>query len=290
MSSLKELHLKSIDTMAKISQRAVAATTHPITPTTNVIVNPKPPSNGKTKSTPSPSASSSSSKKNVSVQHMSFMKSKTVQRVLFDILNLLQKEDKPLSKDDISLSTNHEINNDIEEKLSTNPKIKVIYAEGGEKLFSYKPTYEVKTKDELLQLVHTQPNGVPVSELKDSYRDVEKDIKKLADEKKIYLIKNSESKTEVLFPVESQYQITLLPEFVELWKEIKIPDEVDLEKTMQDAGLSMMEAPTKPVRKPPSREEKKKKRRLNLQKITNVHMLDTLDLSKDYEPQPKKNS
>eukprot|EP01112_Ceratiomyxa_fruticulosa_P004603 TRINITY_DN1513_c0_g1_i1.p1 TRINITY_DN1513_c0_g1~~TRINITY_DN1513_c0_g1_i1.p1 ORF type:complete len:291 (-),score=85.77 TRINITY_DN1513_c0_g1_i1:231-1103(-) len=290
MSSLKELHLKSLDTM-RMTQRA--PTIAPLTPastttTTTTKTQSKPPSNGKAKA--SSSSTASSSKKSVSVQHMTNVKSKTGQRVIFDILNFLQKEDKPLSKGDISLSTNHEITTEVEETLSTNPKINVLYNENGEKMYSFKPAYEIKNKENLVELLSTQFTGLPLIELKDSYKDVEKDARKLAEEKRIYLIKNPETKTEVLFPIDPQYQITILPEFVELWKEIKIPDAVDLEATMNEAGISMMEAPVKAVRKLPSKEKEKKKRRLNLNKITNKHMLDILDLSKDYEPQPKKTS
>jgi len=62
-------------------------------------------------------------------------------------------------------------------------------------------------------------------------------LKELHESGKIMVISNPERKTQVFYPNESNIKITLPQDLKDLWREIKIPDEIDLEREMKQAGL-----------------------------------------------------
>jgi len=274
--SLKEQRLRALDAQAEFVAQS----------------RPQPPPPTSSSTTPSPSASRSSHnarKSTMSISHMSQTKAKPTLRIVFDIVTYLKKEEKPLSKDEISISTGHEITPEVDEQLRQNPRIKVISDSVSDILYCFKPIHEVKNREELCQLVLAQPNGIPLSDLRDSYKEVEKDAKKLAEERKVVILRNQETKDDVIYPVDPGYNVSIFPDFITLWKGIKIPDAIDLEREMREAGISLTDqVEVKKPKRPSSKEKKTKQRRLDMNKITNVHMKDKLDLTKDYVPEPKK--
>jgi len=163
-------------------------------------------------------------------------KKKPNQRVIFDVVNHLKKlEGKAVTADELSKHLGIE-KKDLVEILQGNPKILIVES-GRESKFSYKPTHDVRNNEEILDLIINTPDGIDQNDLIDAYRNVENDIKALADAKKIIKVKNSDQNTEILYPNETHLMIDLYPDFRELWKKVKVPAESDLQEEMYKIGL-----------------------------------------------------
>jgi transcription initiation factor TFIIE subunit beta len=234
------------------------------------------------KSTPKSQTRAEATQKNFSVQHMSAQRAKPNPRVMYDVIKYLMEVEKPAQADEIHASTGHDIkgNPNMMEALQSNPKIH--YEDGW---FSFKPLYPVKNLHELLELINNNPNGIDVADLKDSYKTVEQDIKKLLEQREIISIRNDDAKTDIVYPNDPRYRIAVSDEHKMIWRSIKIPDEVELEREMKAAGLTVVEevADKKPIKRQSSKQKKERKRKIT--KITNTHILASgIDLTKDFVP------
>lgn len=139
----------------------------------------------------------------------------------------------------------------------------------------------VKNKEDLWSILVRNADGVEEEQFQDSYKTVMDDIKEMTDIKKIFRIQNTDTKRYILYPNDDRYNVDVFPEFRTLWSNIKIPDEVDLEKEMTEAGLTMLTQEKKTKR--PAQKEKKRKSSSRRMKLTNVHLKD-LDLTKEFVP------
>jgi len=216
---------------------------------------------------------------------MSAQKAKPSQRILYDVIKYLRDLEKPANAEDIHVAMGYDLKGtpDLMEALQSN--VKISYEDGW---FSYKPPYSVKTIHELLELINKTPEGIEVSELKDCYKTVDADIKKLLEQRDVIVIQNSDTKFDNVYPNDPRYRIAVAEEFRKAWLSIPLPDEVDLEREMKAAGVKLVEEEEdKAPRKLPSKKEKKPKKRIV--KYTNVHILGTgIDLTKDYVAPEKK--
>ena len=151
-----------------------------------------------------------------------------------------------------------------------------------------KAKYEVRSKEELKKIIQQHLYGIPLRDLKDSYTGVEVDAKALEEEHQIISIKNQDAGTQVLFYSYPQYYLNIDGSFVDMWNKVELPDEMDLEKKLFNAGLKNEKElaqgaarRTKRVAQQPTHERPKKKaKRLRL---TNTHVPD-IDLTQDYKP------
>lgn len=261
---LKQAHLRALDRIQmaptpSATQRKRPATTPPVTiptiPRTASIINmvaPRKKSNG---------------------------------RVVYDVVNFLQRIGRPVTAHEIFEDTGADVStgSTLLEILKENSKIS--YDDGW---FSYKPTYDIKNRDELSELISRAPNGIDSQELKDSYKTVHDDVKTLVEARKIIQIKNTDSNSDVLFPRDVRYDMELDNEFVDGWRGISIPDEVELEKRLLKAGLKRQDEVAEErqalKRAPQSKQKKQRKRRV---KLTNIHVTN-IDLSQDFTPEQLK--
>jgi len=92
----------------------------------------------------------------------------------------------------------------------------------------------------------------------------------LVDSRKVLQILDSETKHFIVYPLDQRYQVDVFPEFQQMWAQIRIPDSIDLEKEMGQAGLTMMEQ-VKANNKRPAK--KKNQRQKRMRKVTNTHMI-----------------
>eukprot|EP01098_Paradermamoeba_levis_P006946 TRINITY_DN2883_c0_g1_i3.p1 TRINITY_DN2883_c0_g1~~TRINITY_DN2883_c0_g1_i3.p1 ORF type:complete len:158 (-),score=49.54 TRINITY_DN2883_c0_g1_i3:242-715(-) len=143
-------------------------------------------------------------------------------------------------------------------------------------MFQYQAKYDLRSSEDILTLLSNNPNGIDVTELKDSYKNVEADVKSLVASKRIILMKNSDTKTDVIYFNEPKY--SSLPEvsneFKELWKTIQIRSEADLEEAMKREALKMTVREEDPRYKKQTEDQKKatqKRKRKNV-KVTNDHL------------------
>jgi len=194
---------------------------------------------------------------------------KSTQRVVFDILVYLRAlEGKPATLTEIMISSGHVVEGNLEliDALKNNPKVEYV-----DNCFFFKPVYNVKNSKEILELLAQHPNGLLVSDLAESYTKAQSDIKALKEAKEIYSIKSSEGPTEVIFPNEEKYRMKISQELVEMWKDIKVPNEADLERELREAGLTLVES-VESSKTTKSLQKIKKERKRRTTKLTNTHI------------------
>src|SRR5690606_13225354 len=122
--------------------------------------------------------------------------------------------------------------------------------------------------------------GMEYKELKDSYSKISEAVNELASEGRILVVRNKDGYPRILYWNDQRYNTAMDPEFREIWHRLRIPDEVDLPKELEKAGLTHMQVFDKkgPGVEAPKRKQVKRNRKM---KITNTHMKG-LDLTKDF--------
>ncbi|KAF9941200.1 hypothetical protein BGZ67_005653 [Mortierella alpina] len=147
--------------------------------------------------------------------------------------------------------------------------------------FVYKPTYHIKNKEDLLTMLEKKKNegGMEYKELKDSYSKLAESVKELSDEGRILVVRNKDGMPRVLYWNDVRYNTAMDQDFRDIWHKLRIPDEVDLPKELEKAGLTHMQVFDK--KGPGETPKRKQVRRNRKMKITNTHMKD-LDLTKDF--------
>ncbi|KAG0758486.1 hypothetical protein G6F57_004478 [Rhizopus arrhizus] len=205
---------------------------------------------------------------------------------LYTVIQFLKDSNHPQSVVSIASRTKVDISKNpaLWEKLVNNEKIEY---DSVNNMFSYKPTYQIKSKEDLLSLLISKrkEGGMDYKDLKDSYSKLSSAVEELAGEGVILVVRNKDGNPRVLFYNDAQYNTPIDADFKKMWSEISIPDETDLPKALEEAGLKTMEVFEKKITaevKP-----KRSKTRHKRIKITNTH-LSHIDLSKDYVPNAKK--
>ncbi|KYQ99775.1 transcription initiation factor IIE2 [Tieghemostelium lacteum] len=260
----KNLHLKALETLQ--SYKKPQQTNNSATVTSTSSSNK---SNASLFNSVNNSYGSGGSKPVINQQTPSSTKSQT--RMLFDVVNYLRDiEGEKVTPQNINANININIigNQAIIDSLRANPKV-ICHHDGS---YSYKPTYAVKNPREILELLSNNPNGIIVSELAESYGDVEKDVKKLKEQKELFSLKGADIQSDVIFPNDEKYRITLPKELIDMWKDIRVPiSETDLEKEMKEAGLTTVEdfEVTKILK---TKDKGKKERKRRTTKLTNTHI------------------
>ncbi|KAL1926055.1 hypothetical protein VTP01DRAFT_7148 [Rhizomucor pusillus] len=201
---------------------------------------------------------------------------------LYTVIQFLKEHDTPQSIISIRSRTGVDIVNNAElwDKLVHNDKIDF---DSLNKTFAYKPAYSIKSKEDLLNLLieKKEEGGMDFNHLKESNAKLGDIVEELADEGQILVIRNKEGNPRVLFHNDMQYNTPIDAEFQKMWSEIPIPDETDLPKKLESAGLKTMEVfENKVTEEPKIKRSKARNRKI---KITNTH-LSHIDLSKDYHP------
>ncbi|KAF9907660.1 hypothetical protein EC991_010692 [Linnemannia zychae] len=205
---------------------------------------------------------------------------KHINSLLLNAINYLKSTDDPQTVEDLRRKGGVDL--DAKPELYNLLKMndKVAY-DTRDHTFAYKPTYHIKNKEDLLALLEKRKNegGMDYKELKDSYSKLLEAVNELASEGRILVVKNKDGAPRVLFWNDQRYNTAMDQEFRDIWHRLRIPDEIDLPKELEKAGLTHMQVFDKkgpgdvPKRKPVRRNRK--------MKITNTHMKG-LDLTKDF--------
>jgi transcription initiation factor TFIIE subunit beta len=205
---------------------------------------------------------------------------KHINSLLLNAINFLKTVDDPQTVDDLRRKGGVDL--DAKPELYNLLKLndKVAY-DTRDHTFAYKPTYHIKNKEDLLALLEKRKGegGMDYKELKDSYSKLLEAVNELASEGRILVVKNKDGAPRVLFWNDQRYNTAMDQEFRDIWHRLRIPDEIDLPKELEKAGLTHMQVFDKkgpgdiPKRKPVRRNRK--------MKITNTHMKG-LDLTKDF--------
>ncbi|KAJ1670527.1 transcription factor TFIIE beta subunit, TFIIEB, Tfa2, partial [Spiromyces aspiralis] len=114
----------------------------------------------------------------------------------------------------------------------------------------------------------------------DSFLDIIKAAEELKKQRKIFTI-DKDNKPKVLFYSPPPYIEPIDDEIKSIWKDLRVPDEADLQQQLEQANLKPIRVTHVEVKQD---ERKEKTRQQNRKiKITNTHLQD-IDLSRDYEP------
>ncbi|KAJ1983033.1 transcription factor TFIIE beta subunit, TFIIEB, Tfa2 [Dimargaris verticillata] len=203
--------------------------------------------------------------------------------IVYDVINYLrQKSGAPLTSAEIynGLHVDVEGNQELYERLTANEKISY---DAENHTFEYKPTYDIRTTDDLLMLLQKRATqgATELKALSDSYLNVREAVEPLIRQGRVLAIRNKDNMPRLLFyNTHPGIQINISPEFKSMWRELRVPDETDLSKELDKAGLKQMEVFQKKVAKTESKSKKPKQRNRRV-KITNTH-LENIDLTTDY--------
>ncbi|KAF9411091.1 hypothetical protein BGZ94_001445 [Podila epigama] len=205
---------------------------------------------------------------------------KHVKSILVAAISYLKSVDEPQTAEDIKRKGDVDLNAHPElfKLLRDNEKIDYDVVN---QTYLYKPTYHIKSKEDLLRMLEKRKNegGMEYKELKDSYSKLNEAVNELAAEGRILVVKTKDGSPRILFWNDQRYNTAMDPEFRLIWHRLRIPDEVDLPKELEKAGLTHMQVFDK---KGPGEVQKRKPARRNRKmKITNTHMKE-LDLTKDF--------
>lgn len=193
------------------------------------------------------------------------------------VLDLLQETREALTPEQINEACYVDLNANkaVFESLKNNPKVKY---DG--RAFSYKAKHEVKSKDQLLALIQKYPKGMPVTELKDAYPSVMDDLQVLKAERKIWLLLNSDSQEDMVYPNDPRVNIRVDDDIKQLFRSIELPsDMLDIEKDLAKHGMkpatntAERRAAAQILSIPPNSKPKKKQREISKRtKLTNAHL------------------
>ncbi|PVZ98130.1 hypothetical protein BB558_005270 [Smittium angustum] len=204
--------------------------------------------------------------------------------IIYSIINHLRQYERPQTIEEIFKLTRINVSDpEVFGLLCSNEKI--IYNKENQ-TFEYKPVYDLKNKDDLLNLLKQRVNigGLLIKDLKDSHIDLNKAVNELKSEGWVLTINNKDGTPRQLFYNRNNTNLAVNDSFKEIWQELRVPDETELMFEMERAGLKQMEiAKRKTANDEGLKKLKVKNRRI---KITNTH-LEGIDLTKDYVPEKK---
>jgi len=199
---------------------------------------------------------------------------------IVSIIDFLKSVDDPQSISSINKACKVDIekNRDLHDKLRSNEKITF---DEQNITFAYKPTYPIRNNEDLLSLLkkHKDQGGMEFKDLKDSYSKLDAVVDDLDQSGKILVIKKKDDIPRILFWNDAEYNTPVDSEFKIMWAETKVPDEADLPRELEKAGLKTMEVFEKKISTEPK--QKKSKGRYRKLKLTNTHLVG-IDLSTDY--------
>ncbi|KAH6561234.1 hypothetical protein BASA50_000240 [Batrachochytrium salamandrivorans] len=205
-----------------------------------------------------------------------------VARKLFDIVMLLKAEEQPLTNNDMIRKLAMDVVNDSElfESACNNERIFYDRAKG---TFEYKPTYKIRSKEDLLELLKKNRGitGMEVKELKDSCNGIIGYIEELDAQQSIIIIRNRDESPRIVYYNHNQLNLEISQEFKDHWHQVPLPLESDLGKELSNAGLKSMEVIV--MNTYAQGKNKPKAKRKTRFKLTNTH-LEGVDLTKEFVP------
>ncbi|CAG8477275.1 10336_t:CDS:10 [Diversispora eburnea] len=154
---------------------------------------------------------------------------------------LKEKVDVPQTAEDLKANKIADINTNkqLYDLMIRNEKI--IY-NNIDRTFQYKPEYAIRSKEDLLNLLKERQEkvgvsrGMPYKELDDCI-DLTNAIM-VENEGKIMVIRlMKDSSPRLLYWNDQRYNTPMDEEFVAMFNSVKVPDESDLKKSLEDVGL-----------------------------------------------------
>ncbi|KAJ3804921.1 hypothetical protein EV368DRAFT_52037 [Lentinula lateritia] len=210
-------------------------------------------------------------------------------------VNHLKSTHNPMRLQDLAILTSTPLDTDhvLLEKFKTHDRV---VWDPKTDLYSYKHEFNFRNKAALLTEIQRQTRkggGIPVRALKESWKEAPAAIEELEAEGEVLVTRTTkDGQLKMVFwnevkPTEESGGMLVEQEFLDLWHELKVPNDVDLLKQLSSEGLQATTAAAGPAPKGPSTKKKGKKgtaTRARQVRITNTHLKGDIDLSKDYVP------
>ncbi|KAF9075992.1 transcription initiation factor IIE subunit beta [Rhodocollybia butyracea] len=210
-------------------------------------------------------------------------------------VNHLKSTHNPMRLQDLAILTSTPLDTDhvLLEKFKAHDRV---LWDPKTDLYSYKHEFNFRNKAALLTEIQRQTRrggGIPVRALKDSWKEAPAAIEELEAEGEVLVTRTTkDGQLKMVFwneikPTEDSGGMLVEKEFLDLWHELKVPNDVDLLRQLSSEGLQATTAAAGPAPKGPSTKKKGKKggsQRARQVRITNTHLKGDIDLSKDYVP------
>ncbi|KAG9310990.1 hypothetical protein JVU11DRAFT_8868 [Chiua virens] len=212
-------------------------------------------------------------------------------------VDYLKSTPNPMRLQDIAIVTNAPLDTDavLLEKFKSHDRIQY---DPKTDLYSYRHDFNFRNKAALLTEIQRQTRkggGIPVRALKESWKEAPQAIEELEKEGDVLVTRTvKDGQLRMVFwneikPDEESGGKSVEKEFLDLWHQLKVPNDVDLLRALASEGLQATAAEA-PIPKASSTTKKKGKRSVPRQrqvKITNVHLRGEIDLSRDYHSTSK---
>lgn len=212
-------------------------------------------------------------------------------------VNHLKSTHNPMRLQDIALITNTPLDTDsmLLEKFKSHSKI---HFDPKTSLYSYKHDFSFRSKPALLTEIQRQTrkgSGISVRALKESWKEAPAAIEELEKEGEVLCTRTvKDGQLRMVFwnevkPKEMGEGMLVEKEFLDLWHDLKVPNDVDLLKQLENEGLQATNAEQLAPKAAATKKKGKKggAPRQRQVRITNTHLKGEIDLSKDY-PAPGK--
>ena len=150
--------------------------------------------------------------------------------------------------------------------------------DGGESTFSFRPAHNIRSAEQLLRHLQSQPTaqGLSARELKDGWPGAEAAIDELEDQAKLLVIRNKkDNHVKMVWPNDPTLKFGVEEEFQSMWHKIRLPEPGALADELEREGLTPANK-SRSVNLKPKKQEKKTKKPRKGGKTTNVHMIGVL--------------
>eukprot|EP00897_Mesotaenium_endlicherianum_P009583 jgi/Mesen1/8653/ME000502S08009 len=193
---------------------------------------------------------------------------KVIEHLFLDRKPMTAKEIEDYTFVDVSADS------ELQERLKNNPKI----AFTGD-AYVYRAKHELAGKDDLLRLIRSHKDGIPMADVRDAYDAVETHVQEVRAAGQVWVLENRESKDVILYPNDPKVVIHVDDDVKQLFLGVELPREfTDLEKTLEKAGMTpttniirrRLQAGLSHVQKPSQKQ--KKRRESKRTKYTNSHL------------------
>ncbi|TFK29186.1 transcription initiation factor IIE subunit beta [Coprinopsis marcescibilis] len=208
-------------------------------------------------------------------------------------VNHLKSTQNPMRLQDIAIITNTPLDTDLVllEKFRGHDRIQY---DSKTDLYSYKHDFTFRNKGSLLNEIQRQTRkggGLSVRLLKESWKEAGQAIEELEKEGEVLVTRTTkDGQLRMVFwneikPTDEAGGKRVDQEFLDLWHDLKVPNEVDLQRELANEGLQVTAAESSA----PSATQNGKKKgkrggapRQRQVRITNTHLKGEIDLSKNY--------
>ncbi|KAF8901577.1 transcription initiation factor IIE subunit beta [Mucidula mucida] len=207
-------------------------------------------------------------------------------------VNHLKGTPNPMRLQDLAIITNTPLDTDrvLLEKFKAHDKIAW---DPRTDLYSYKHEFNFKNKASLLTEIQRRTRkggGIAVRDLKETWKEAPAAVEELEKEGEVLVTRTAkDGQLKMVFwnelkPDEESGGKNVEKEFMDLWHELNVPDDVDLLRQLATEGLQVTASHAAPPKAPGGKKKGKKggASRQRQVRITNTHLKGEIDLSRDF--------